>query len=327
MSIVQTGKKHARNAAARLDEGKRRDSVAFALSSRLLEHHESVRQGAQERTSAVMMIRHKATLAMALLAMAGVASTGPAMAGPDFISGATSSSGNPFGTGAATYPQGSPTPGGQYQQVYSRTTFGSAPVNITGITFFVSPDSDGGDASFTFTARLGTTARPLAPVGSSGNAAFAPSFATFTGSATTIFTGTISKTDVLADPTLTLNFAPFLFNSAGSDNLLLDINITNATSTTGTQVFQAGLDPTGSTNSIFLIFNNNTGGNDIRSGQSNPGGGNDDRAAFGLRTSFVTSPAAVVPEPSQTIALLVGGLGLLGLTVSKRRRNAAVSGR
>lgn len=275
-----------------------------------------------------MMIRHKATIAMALLAATGVASTRPAVAGPDFLSGAASSSGNPFGTGAATYPQGSPTPGGQYQQVYSRTAFGSAPVNISGITFFVNTvESDGGDASFTFTARLGTTARPLAPVGSSGSAAFAPSFATFTGSATTIFTGTISKANVFADPTLTLNFAPFLFNPTGSDNLLLDINITNATSTTGTQVFQADRDPTGSTNSIFLIFNNNTGMNQIRSGQSNPGGGNDDRAAFGLRTSFVTSPAAVVPEPSQTAALLVGGLGLLGLTASKRRRAAARSAR
>lgn len=264
---------------------------------------------------------------MAFLAATGVAATRSAVAAPDFLPGATSSSGNPFGTGQATYPQDSPTPGGQYQQVYSRTAFGSAPVNISGITFFVSPDSDGGNASFTFTARLGTTARPLAPVGSSSSAAFAPSFATFTGSATTIFTGTINKTDVFADPTLTLNFAPFLFNAAGSDNLLLDINITNATSTTGTQVFQADRDPSGSTNSIFLIFNANTGKNDIRSGQSNPGGSNDDRAAFGLRTSFVTSPAAVVPEPSQTAALLVGGLGLLGLAASKRRRAVARSAR
>ena len=119
----------------------------------------------------------------------------------------------PFGTntdGSAAY-------SGEYQQIYSSTSF-SGPISISQLAFS-SDSKDPASITYSFTLALGVTTRTPSSPGSTYSGTFTP---VFSGALTASLTSTPSDFDLVI--TLT---SPFIYNPA-LGNLLLDLNVTSA---------------------------------------------------------------------------------------------------
>lgn len=212
----------------------------------------------------------------------------------------------PFGTDGPPTPSGVKTYSGEYQQIYSASAF-TSPVTITQVSFSsaASADNVAETATYNFTIKLANTSASVTGTD--------PNFVSTAGGVT-VFQGMLNA-NLLANNTFDLNI-PFMNTftyTPGSQNLLLDVFITSATSTNqdGTSqpdLFQAG---NGSVRSIF--YSNGTPSSPTNTAQS------------GLLTQFTTTPAAA-PEPSSVLSLLlgIGGVALAcGLKASKRKSHTA----
>lgn len=173
--------------------------------------------------------------------------------------------------------------GTRYQQVYAASVF-TGPITITDITFYNSKGAPGTISPGTYTFHLSTTSKAVDGLDSV--------FANNVGSDDAFFA--VLAGGGSAFPSFTVVGTPFTYNP-GSGNLLLDMFVTNSTSS-GTVFLDSR---TGDAGGVFSRMHDFGGGT----------------TGYGLVTGFNESGA--VPEPA-TYAMLAGGLLLL---LAGRRRN------
>jgi hypothetical protein len=190
------------------------------------------------------------------------------------------------------FPFGCMLDGGQYQQVYAASIFGSSPFSISSLTFFAAVYAANGQ---TFDIRLSTTLRAVN--GLSKN------LATNVGADEQLF-GTFTPTGT-ANGQFTFTGNAFVFDPTAGGNLLLSILVHGSPGLSQTQA-STWSDPT-----MSRAFDW-----DGVAGNSRP---DIDDAA--LVTQFGRTPVTATPEPA-TIALVASGLaGVAGYR--RRRRNIA----
>ena len=177
-----------------------------------------------------------------------------------------------------------------YQQVYSHTSFGTAAVGISALSFTL---RSGTVTDGTFTLDLSTTAKAVDALDTS-------IFANNVGpDQKQVFTGALAGE--LSDHTLTFTFAPFRYDpSAG--NLLLNI------ATSGIPNSFVG---------FFKADDGDAGG--VYSRAHDFGSGFE---GYGLQTTFEVGAAPGVPEPAAW-AMMAAGFALVGVAV--RRRSTVVA--
>lgn len=187
----------------------------------------------------------------------------------------------------------------EYQQVYDQGAF-SGPITITGLEFFNTQYNSGATAtdSGTWTISLSSTSADSNSLSST----FANNLG---GDNTQVFSGNLAQPWAFGD-TLVITFAtPFTYNPANG-NLLMDVNVSGASSPGGHVYFDA----TSATTVMGRVYDY--------------GSGPVVDSKFGLVTGFLNT-ATSVPEPGN-LALFGLGVALLtlgGYATRKRQRVAA----
>lgn len=179
--------------------------------------------------------------------------------------------------------------GTRYQQVYSASAF-AGPIDITGITFFRSPQFGGPLNTGSFDLYLSTTSAAVDGLNTTD-------FDANLGAPTSYF-GTF-VIGGLAPAELTFSGNSYSYDPAAG-NLLLDLRV-------GAMTYN-GIGQ----GAFFVARSSAPGGNYSRAQNFGT-----DNVGFGLDTRFEVAGVSTVPEPS-TLALAAGGLALLA-GVARRR--------
>lgn len=208
--------------------------------------------------------------------------------------------------------------GSRVQQIYSSNFF-TGIQSISALSFRAYPGAVPGIFSNSISisdiiVRLSTTS-----AGDETGTLASSTFANNVGAdVSTVFSGALTLTTAAtgsgAQPfDYTITFATPFFYDSSSGNLLLDVNIPTAATVSGSGFGFLTFDTVNSFNDgIYSVV-------DINNGAATTGFAN----TAGAITSFTTSAVtAAVPEPASW-ALMIGGLGLAGMTL--RRRSAKVS--
>jgi hypothetical protein len=198
------------------------------------------------------------------------------------------------------------------QQLYSGTSFGTNPIEITALTFFIDSTSWRGHMFYTNESLYLSTSP--ATVGAPGTTLAVNRGTDFTqvysGTRTVGFEGFPGDyfLDDCTDCTntqLTFAITPFLYDPTQGD-LMMEVRQASAVSDTDHITFQAGSDP-----AVALV--DNFGGLFGGEVETQPG--------YGLRTQFTFDPVTqTVPEPGSLVLL---GVGVL--TVGRRGRTKSPS--
>ena len=195
-----------------------------------------------------------------------------------------------------TYPFGTSTYTGEYQQVYNKADF-SGPVLISSISFFSAAGYSNQSISGSYTLDFSTTSAST----TNGVGGLSTNYPSNIGSNNALFfTGSVSNT-------LTFTGTPFLYNPA-LGNLLLDVNVMSP------NPIQAALAAGCSTDTNRIY---NSGG----SGAATSGYPDCGTTGYGLETQINYTPAtSVTPEPNSFVLL---GTGLLSICGIARRKFVA----
>ena len=213
--------------------------------------------------------------------LAGFAAVSPAMATSVTLGNpANPATGTslPFGSNQADW-------GGEYQQAYDRTAFGTAPVLLDAISFstFQIAGQSASVAAGTYTISLASTADFLNLSNTLAS--------NLNNDKTVVFSGVLP---MLSNGVLAINFThAFLFNPSANNDLVLDIVSTDA----------AAAAP------LYFDLTTGAGPAGVVTARVDP------LIGYGDQTGLVT--AFDVPEPSSMIVL---ASSLLGLGFARRRR-------